>query len=157
VWVNAESGILLRAATASFAFAGIPWRRGEGTLARALVWWCVPLLLIGSAAPALALTRHVALEHLIFIGGFGLLCLIAASRVLFGHSGMLTSFSQKSNVARWIVAFVVIAALTRASAEFMPRILVSHHNYAAALWALSVLLWLLWHARRFFKKDPRPD
>ena len=157
VWVNAESGILLRAATAGFAFAGIPWRRGDGTLARALVWWCAPLLLIGTAAPVLAYTRHVALDHLLFIGGFGLLCLIVASRVLFGHSGTLASFSGKSRTARWIVALVVIAAFTRASAEFMPRVLVSHHIYAAALWALSVLLWLLWHARRFFKKDPQPD
>lgn len=105
----------------------------------------------------LAYTRHVALDHLLFIGGFGLLCLIVASRVLFGHSGALASFSGKSRTARWIVALVVIAAFTRASAEFMPRILVSHHVYAAALWALAALLWLLWHARRFFKRDPQPD
>jgi uncharacterized protein involved in response to NO len=157
VWVHAESGILLRAATLAFAFAGIGWRRGEGTLARALVCWCVPLLLAGTAAPAFAYTRHVALDHLLFIGGFGLLCLIAASRVLFGHSGMLPGFAKKSRTARWIAALVVIAAFTRASAEFIPSILVSHHNYAAALWALAALLWLLWHSRRFFKKDPQPD
>jgi len=157
VWVHAESGVLLRAATVAFAFTGIRWQRGEGTLAGALVWWCVPLVLIGTAAPALAYTRHVALDHLIFIGGFGMLCLIAASRVLFGHSGMLPGFTKKSRTARWIVALVIIAAFTRASAEFIPGILVSHHNYAAALWALAALLWLLWHARRFFKKDPQPD
>lgn len=157
VWVHAESGILLRAATVIFAFAGISWRRGEGTLARVLVWWCIPLLLAGTAAPALAYTRHVALDHLLFVGGFGMLCLIAASRVLFGHSGMLPRFAEKSRTARWIAALVIIAAFTRASAEFMPRVLISHHNYAAVLWMLAALLWLLWHARRFFKKDPQPD
>ena len=157
VWLHAESGVLLRAATVAFAFTGIRWRRGEGTLARALVCWCMPLVLIGTATPALAYTRHVALDHLLFIGGFGLLCLIAASRVLFGHSGMLPGFAKKSRTARWIVALAIIAAFTRASAEFLPRILVSHHNYAAALWTLAVLLWLLWHARRFFKKDPQPS
>ncbi len=149
--------MLLRAATVAFALAGIPWRRGRGTLARALIWFCLPLLLIGSATPALAYSRHVALDHLLFIGGFGLLCLIVASRVLFGHSGNLPAFAEKSPAARWIAAVAIIAAFTRASAEFLPRITVSHHNYAAALWILASLLWLLWHARRFFARDPNPD
>lgn len=157
VAVHPASGILLRTVAVGFALTGIRWRGGEGTLARALVRWCLPLLLIGTAAPAFAYPRHVALDHLLFIGGFGLMILIVASRVLFGHSGALAGFAEKSRTARWMIALVILAALTRASAEFWPRILVSHHNYAAALWSLATVIWLVWHARRFFKKDPQPD
>lgn len=162
VGVQPQAGVILRAVAVGIALAGIRWRRAAdvppaGTLANALRAWCLPLTFLGVATPAFAYSRHVALEHFLFIGGFGLLCLIVASRVLFGHSGSLPDFAKISRIARTIVVLVVIAAFTRASAEFWPKIIVSHHLYAAGLWALAALLWLLWHKRRFFKKDPQPD
>lgn len=162
VWWHPLAGVILRTGAVVIALSSTRWRRAAdalpaGTLANALRVWCLPLTLLGVATPALAYARHVTLEHLLFIGGFGLLCLIVASRVLFGHSGALPEFARKSRTARTIVALVVIAAFTRASAEFWPKIIVSHHLYAAGLWASAALIWLLWHARRFFKKDPQPE
>ena len=162
VWWHPQTGVILRAVAVAIALSGIRWRRAAddppaGTLANALRIWCLPLTFLGVATPAFAYSRHTTLEHLLFIGGFGLLCLIVASRVLFGHSGALPEFAQKSRTARTIVALVVVAAFTRASAEFWPKIIISHHLYAAGLWAIAALVWLLWHARRFFKKDPQPD
>ena len=162
VWWHPQTGVILRAVAVAIALSGIRWRRAAddppaGTLANALRVWCLPLTFLGVATPAFAYSRHTTLEHLLFIGGFGLLCLIVASRVLFGHSGALPEFAQKSRTARTIVALVVVAAFTRASAEFWPKIIISHHLYAAGLWAIAALVWLLWHARRFFKKDPQPD
>ena len=97
--------------------------------------------------------RHIAVEHLLFIGGFGLLVLVVGSRVLFGHSGELAGFARRSWIARGLIGLAFLAATTRASADFFPAILISHHKYAAWTWALAALLWLGWHARRFVTRD----
>lgn len=158
VWLSEVWGIALRAAAFAFALSHVRWigKPGSpavGTLANALRVWCIPLAFAGVVAPAFLHARHVPMDHLLFVGGFGLVCLIAGSRVLFGHSGQLERFSGRSWIARGIVFSVVVAALTRASADFMPRVVISHHQYAAWAWALAAVLWTLWHSFRFFRKD----
>lgn len=162
VWVDQRAGQLLRAAAFVLALAQVRWHRAPdapppGTLASALRAWCLPLALLGLVAPAFAYSRHVALDHLLFIGGFGLLCVIVASRVLFGHSGDLPGFARQSWIARSIVFLIVLAALTRASADFKASIQISHYQYAAWSWIIAALAWALWHARRFFQADQSPD
>jgi uncharacterized protein involved in response to NO len=147
VWVLPAAGQILRGKDAAT----------PGTLANALRFWCLPLAVIGLIAPVFSPLQHIALDHLLFVSGFGLLCLIAGSRVLFGHSGSLERFAQGSWIARGIVFATVLAALTRASANFMPKIMISHYEYAAWSWAAGAGLWTLWHARRFFKRDPGDD
>ena len=159
VWLNPMAGQLLRAAAFIFALTRVRWRRTKdapspGTLANALRLWCLPLAVAGLVTAAFFPPYRIALDHLLFIGGFGLLCLIAGSRVLLGHSGSLALFAKKSWIARSIVFAVVLAALTRASAEFLPRVMVSHYAYAAWSWAAGAGLWLIWQAPRFFKRDP---
>ncbi len=158
VWVNPIAGILLRIAAFGFAISHVRWigkKSGPkiGSLANALRGCCIPLAAAGLLAPGYFIAQRIALEHLLFIGGFGLVCLIAASRVLFGHSGAVERFSNRSWIARGIVTVTVLAALTRASADFLPQVMISHYEYAAWLWAVAASLWLCWHAPRFFKKD----
>ena len=148
---------LLRAGTAAaYLLTEIRWRRQPGdppagTLAKGLPWALLTGLL-GLAAAGFVYDRHVGLEHLLYIGCFGLLILIVGSRVLFGHSGDLAGFEQRSWVARLLIAGAFMAATTRAVAELVPRIMISHHQYAAWFWGLTVLLWLVWHRRRFLKR-----
>ena len=158
IWIPPTAGQILRAMAFVFALAHVRWRRGKdaaspGTLANALRFCCLPLALIGLIAPVFSPLQHIALDHLLFISGFGLLCLIAGSRVLFGHSGSLELFATKSWIARGIVFATVLAALTRSSANFMPKIMISHYEYAAWSWVAGAALWAIWHAPRFFKKD----
>lgn len=162
VWLNPAAGQILRAAALVFALAHVRWRRGRdaaspGTLANALRFWCLPLAVVGLIAPVFSPLQHIALDHLLFVSGFGLLCLIAGSRVLFGHSGSLELFAKRSWIARGIVFATVLAALTRASANFMPKIMISHYEYAAWSWVAGAALWTIWHARRFFKRDLGDD
>lgn len=157
LWVNPAAGLALRFAAFVFALSHVRWRRNPGlnhagTLANALRVWCLPLAAAGILGPLFFAARRIALEHLLFVGGFGLLCLIVGSRVLFGHSGKVERFSNRSWMARFIVFAIVLAGLTRLSADFLPRVMVSHHEYAAWSWAAGSLLWLVWHAPRFFKK-----
>ena len=154
IWLNAPAGIALRATAFVFALAHVRWTAPDvGTLANALRFACIPLALAGVVAPAFFYPRQIALAHLLYIGGFGLVCLIAGSRVLFGHSGAVERSANRSWIARAIVFAAVLAALTRASADFLPQVMPSHYQYAAWSWAAAGSLWALWHARRFFKKD----
>lgn len=158
VWGNHNAGLLLRTAAFIFAISHVRWigKMGSpmvGTLANALRFCCIPLAIAGLAGPAVLLEKRIALEHLLFISGFGLVILIVASRVLFGHSGSVERFSNRSWIARGIVIATVLAALTRTSADFLPRVTGTHYQYAAWSWASAAVLWTLWHAFRFFKKD----
>lgn len=158
IWINPAAGRILRTVAFVCALAHVRWRRAKdapspGTLANSLRFWCLPLALLGLVSSVFFPLQHIALDHLLFVGGFGLLCMIAGSRVIFGHCGFLELFSQKSWIARGIVFATVLAAITRASANFLPQIMISHYQYAAWSWLIGALLWTLWHARRFFKKD----
>ncbi len=158
IWVQPAAGFILRTVAFVFAISHVRWilQPGAariGTLANALRLACIPLALAGLIAPVFFFSRHVAVDHLLFIGGFGLVCLIAGSRVLFGHSGSVERFANRSWIARGIVFATVLAALTRVSADFLPRVTATHYEYAAWSWAAGAVLWTLWHSMRFFKKD----
>lgn len=150
------AGCLLRAGVATaYLLIEVRWRRApgdpiRGSLATGL-HWALGTGLAGLAAAGFFYDRHVALEHLLFIGGFGLLILVVASRVLFGHSGELSGFARRSWAARVIIFLAFVAATTRASAEFWPKITVSHHKYAAWTWGLAAALWVVWNGRRLVK------
>ncbi len=162
VWGNQNAGLLLRTAAFIFAISHVRWIGKKdspkvGTLANALRFFCIPLAIIGLIAPVFMIEKRIAFEHLLFIGGFGLVILIAASRVLFGHSGSVERFANRSWIARGIVFATVLAALTRTSADFLPRVTITHYEYAAWSWAAAAGIWALWHAPRFFKKDDDED
>lgn len=181
VWGSEKVGVILRVLAFVIALAQVDWgfsktikettrqifsvlsgrahwrtlREGNkmGTLANALRFFCIPLALIGLLSPVLMPDKQVALLHLLFVGGFGLVCLIAASRVIFGHSGRVERFENRSWIARLIVFILILASLTRVSADFLPRVTITHYEYAAWSWAGACTIWIVWHSHRFFKKD----
>ncbi len=138
---------------AGYLLIEVRWKTMQsGSLTTGLFW----SLIVGWLGLALAgffYTQHVSVEHLLYIGGFGMLMLIVGSRVLFGHSGDLDGFFVKSKWVRFLVFLGVLTAITRATPAWAPSTTVSHHIYAACTWALLALLWLLWHRRRFVKRD----
>lgn len=147
-------GYALRAlAAATYLLVEVRWQRHQsGSLTTGLIW----ALILGGLGLALAgffYAQHVSVEHLLYIGGFGMLMLVVGSRVLFGHSGDLEGFFVKSKWVRFLVFLGVLAAITRATPAWVPSTTVSHHIYAAITWALLALFWLLWHRRRFVKRD----
>lgn len=156
---SGAAGLLLRAATfAGYLLTQVRWSKAAGDPPRgslamgtmaALVCGGTGLLLAGMFYPL-----HIYLEHLLYIGGFGLLMLMVASRVLFGHSGELAGFARRSGLVRFLVFLGLLAAVTRASTGFLPDMMISHHIYAAWTWGILALLWLGWHRRRFVTPDP---
>lgn len=152
-------GSLLRAATcAGFLLLEIRWPKSEstpprGSLANGLPWALITGVLGLVFAGFFIAAARISIEHLLFISGFGLVILIVASRVLFGHSGDLPAFAKKSKPARWIIFLALLAAITRATPAFVPSTTISHHIYAACTWAVLTLIWILWHRRRFLTRE----
>lgn len=148
------AGYALRVFVAAvYLLIEVRWKTAQsGSLTTGLFW----SLIVGGLGLALAgffYAQHVSVEHLLYIGGFGMLILIVGSRVLFGHSGDLDGFFVKSKWVRFLIFLGVLAAITRATPAWAPSTTVSHHIYAAFTWALLALSWLLWHRRRFVKRD----
>lgn len=154
VFGNAAAGLLLRAGTAAaYLLVEVHWRpRRTGALTTGL-FWALALGGLGMVLVPLHDAPHASIEHLLYIGGFGMLMLIVGSRVLFGHSGDLEGFFARSKQARYLVVLGVLAAATRATPAWAPSTTVSHHIYAALTWMALVVLWLFWHRRRFFQRD----
>lgn len=150
------TGNLLRVAVClGYLGTEIPWRKqpGQGTMAAGLKIACI-LGLAGLALAAFASPwQRISVEHLLYVGGFGLLMLVVGSRVLFGHSGQLVAFAKRSWPARLIIGLAVLAAITRAVPALAPGVTISHHQYAAFIWAALGVLWLVWHRRRFVQRD----
>lgn len=153
---HAGSASLLRAVAAG-AYLGweVPWRRQRGaaprgTLARGLCW-ALACGWTGTVVAGWFPAWRIGLSHLLYIGGFGLLMLIMASRVLCGHSGPPSAFSRRGRLPQVFVSAALLAAATRASADIWPRIARSHHIYAAILWTLVAILWMSWHRSRFLR------
>lgn len=159
-WVECSGWVLISALMRFGVVAWYLWREvlvfrkanEKGTLAFSLR---MGLALIVVALPLVAFFpgQRVGMDHIIFISGFGLVALTVASRVTFGHSGHPEVFGKKLWVMRVVMWAIVIAMVSRVTAEFTPKIRISHLNYAALSWVLAVLVWLGWAGRRFFQKE----
>lgn len=152
------TGYTVRVVTATaYLLIEIRWRKTNadsprGSLATGMQWSLITGF-CGLALSGFFYPQRISIEHLLYIGGFGLLILIVASRVLFGHSGDLAGFEKRSWIVRFLIFLGILAATTRATPAFMPQVTVSHHQYAAWTWAILAMLWLIWHRRRFVTKE----
>ncbi|MDA0766557.1 MAG: NnrS family protein, partial [Verrucomicrobia bacterium] len=106
--------------------------------------WGIRLGILFTLAAYLAtgiLAAHrVALDHLLYVGGFGMLALVVGTRVLLGHAGRSDLMERWLKPVVWLVVMVALAALTRVSANFLPQVMVSHWIYAALAWVAGVVV-----------------
>lgn len=152
------AGYALRTAVAmAYLLIEVRWRNAPGDAPRGSLTtgllWSHGLGFLGLALAGFFYPQHISIEHLLYIGGFGMLTLIVGSRVLFGHSGDLAGFFVRSKWVRFLVFLGILAAITRATPAWVPSTTVSHHIYGAWTWGLLALLWLVWHRRRFVTRD----
>jgi uncharacterized protein involved in response to NO len=152
------TGYALRTVVAAaYLLIEVRWRQASGDAPRGSLTtgliWSLGLGFCGLALAGFFYPQHISIEHLLYIGGFGMLTLIVGSRVLFGHSGDLGGFFVRSHWVRFLVFLGILAATTRATPAWVPSTTVSHHIYGAWTWGLLALLWLVWHRRRFVTRD----
>lgn len=154
-WTRLGNGIRI-AGFGVWVFAAAPalWReRAPGTRAWALR--------VGLALMPLAFFGRILMpaqlfpfEHLLFLGGFTLVLLVTADRVVVGHCDDPARIPPRSMAWRWIVWLVVVGAATRATADLVPSTRVSHQIYAAVTAAGVLVAWLCLHARRLKRSQP---
>lgn len=114
-------------------------------------FWC-------DAGAALWAPRlRIALLHLCFAGGFGISILVVASRVVYAHGGFASYLRRRVVPVNITLGLVLLAVLTRASADFLPRSYASHLVYAAAAWCLALLVWCATVLFRVGLRNPDAD
>lgn len=127
----------------------MPFRRGGNTGSLSfMLQIAISCLLLGILISGVSPAFQVAVKHVLFIGGYGLLILAVASRVTWGHSGNIDLAEGKRRSLRIILCIVLLGMTTRVVADFVPAIRVSHHIYAALSWVIAVAIWS-WAVLRF--------
>ena len=110
----------------------------------ALSWMMRLALLFIAGGYVLAATwtaHYMAWLHVVFMTGFGLLIFAVAGRVILGHGGRGALFTARWP-SLWIVAgLIILAMLTRVSADWMPDTRLNHYAYAAMCWIPAATLW----------------
>jgi uncharacterized protein involved in response to NO len=100
-------------------------------------------LLAGFLTIALFPEHRVGLLHLTLVGGFAVITFVVATRVVFGHSGNLERLKKGNWWLIVAVGMMLFGMATRISGDFFPRIMASHYNYGALMWAAGVFLWAI--------------
>jgi uncharacterized protein involved in response to NO len=98
-------------------------------------------LVAGFGGIALFPGYRTSLLHMTLIGGFAVITLAVATRVIFGHSG---NGRLLQNPNRWLIVsigLILLGMATRMSSDFFPKVAESHFIYGAFLWIAGVLLW----------------
>lgn len=128
-----------------WSWKGVQWQLSLGLL----------LLPVGIVAAGWLPGNRVGLAHFELLGGFGLITLAVAARVVYGHCGKrseLEAFHPTLSVAG---SLMILGLLTRVSGDWIPAIMTTHYLYGALCWTGGLLLWsvrilpgLRWHEEK---------
>ncbi|MCC7440781.1 MAG: NnrS family protein [Bdellovibrionales bacterium] len=140
----ANTGPALRAASAllvGFRFwrlHQLPPRKGVQPF---LIWLSAWSIVLGLLTAALFPRYALHLMHLVYVSGMGLMTLMVATRVTLAHGGHDMALEAGSRALILTGVLVVLAALTRVSAGWLPSGYLTHLAYAAVCWILGVVVW----------------
>src|SRR5262249_35039700 len=111
------------------------------------------LLVLGLFAPAILPSYRVANLHLVFVGGFSIILFTVSTRVVIGHSGETQLFQRRLPFLIVALTLLVLAMLSRVSADFMAPERNSHLVYAALTWILAAAVWGIALVPKLFLSD----
>lgn len=159
VYGYAQLGQLLRAIALGvwFALETPVFRRGNvSSTTGNVVRVALVCMLAGWAAAAFWPAARAGSLHLVFTAGLGLVALAVGTRVVYGHAGKHALLVGRMRWLRWTAGLVLLAALTRMSADFLPTVRISHHVYAAWTWTLAGLVWCGAVAKFLWRREDEP-
>lgn len=122
-----------------------------------LLWisfWCVPLgLLFAALFPGYRTT----LLHLTYAGGFGLMTLIIATRVVVAHCGFDDFWDRGSVAVYGVVVAASLGVVIRVWAPFWPILYWGTLALAAGFWLLASLIWAAVFVPKLSPRHVSPD
>ncbi len=151
-WGRAAAAVRSVAVVAGFAAGGHVLRRpGKPGLHRWLVWLSVWMIPLGLLASALWPDLRVAVLHVAFISGFGLMAFGVATHVSLSHLGMEDLALGRPWPVVVIGSALLWATLTRVAADAADTYF-EHLGLAAAMWLIGTAAWLVFFAPAFAGK-----
>lgn len=99
------------------------------------------LALLGLLFPAAWPLQRVAGLHVVFIGGFGLMTLTVATRVVLGHSGFDSMFFKKLPFLGATALLFISGMVLRSGADFVLPWRGGAISLGAILWATGAVIW----------------
>lgn len=149
-WKPGPSGLILRASVVLIhltrSVPGLVSFAKTNALGLA-VRWVVPCAAGGWLLAAWFAHMRAGMLHLMFIGGAGLLMLCSATRIILGHNDRHDRLASPMKWFHLVWGAVLFTAATRLTADFIPKVRISHLSYAAALWVIMIVFWV-WKLRR---------
>ncbi len=127
-----------------FSMRGVNWILASGL-------FCIPIgILAGGWFPAM----RAGMAHIELIGGFGLITMGVATRVVFGHSG---NRHHLERVHPWITTsavFILLGVSSRIIGDVLPQLMISHYIYGALCWLIGLIIWSTCVLPKVLKPDP---
>lgn len=128
---------------AAFLFSQIPMHRTAAPRVTITRWLHVSMgfTLLGLLFPVVWPLQHVADLHVIFIGGFSLITMTVATRVVLGHSGFGRLFSMPLPFLAGAALLLSGSMVLRFSADFVIPLRGGWISVAAYCWMAGAVLW----------------
>ncbi|NKB71175.1 MAG: hypothetical protein GKR89_29235 [Candidatus Latescibacteria bacterium] len=122
-----------------------------------LLWlslWCLPG---GICLAGLFPAYEVAMLHITFIGGFGLITLVIASRVVVAHCDLEAMWDRHAGRLVWPGLLLLLSAAARVGADLLPQRYVFFLHGGAGLWLIGLVLWGRAFVPKLGSGDISPD
>lgn len=114
---------------------------------------CIPA---GMALSGWLPGSRLAFLHVELIGGFALITIGVATRVVFGHTGVRERLDR---FHPWLTAagvLMLLGLISRLVGDLVPSIQNSHYLYAALTWIAGLSVWAVCVLPRVIRPDPDP-
>ena len=112
-------------------------------------------IFIGTLSPALFPQFRIGVFHILTLCGVSVILTIVSIRVIHGHAGRVSlTFGWKKRVLV-LPLLLIVAGLTRLSADALPKTHSSHLVYASLIFLISGVIWL-WLCGAHLLREEQP-
>ncbi|MDP2643999.1 MAG: NnrS family protein [Desulfobacterales bacterium] len=108
-----------------------------------LVWLSFWMVFLGSWSVFFFPEYHVAMLHLVFLGGYSLMTFSVATMVISSHAGRKEKLQRPSKVLTFLAFSVLAATILRVISAFMPDRYFLLLGLSALSWLMGAFIWLL--------------